>query len=256
MKKLIITIVFYFFGHVIPAQADIINYLVIERQAEPFQIQDGKGAHSGIITDITREIFKGSDHQINIISQPYKNLQRMVEAGEVNNWLTYGATDWSAPGNINLTENPIFNIRQELLVPKKFGFQFSGIESLLGKTLILIVGFDYPGIDEYIARGEINAVRMTQYKKIFMELLFRDRFTGYLELNTRLDYQLMQVEKPGGRIMPEDFYRYDLSAISPGYDIYFARDPRMPNDIQTLIENRIVELHQDGTIEQILDRYR
>lgn len=236
--------------------ADDITYLVIQKQSEPLQIITEDGFHSGVITDLVREIFRDSEHRLQIEAMPFKEIQRRVAAGEYNNWLIYGARDWSPPQNINLTSTPVFTARHRLLVAKNSNFDYLRIDSLFDETLALLVGFDYPGLDSYLASGAIDDVRMVAYRRVFMELLSRRRLAGFVEMDSRLRYQLKQVREQGMRVAEQDFTFHDFSAVIPDYDIHLALDPAMPAHIQQFIDQRLRLLRRDGTVQAIMASYR
>jgi len=239
-----------------PVRAEVINYLVVQKQSEPMQIASDDGTHSGVISDLVREIFRGSDHQLTIQMMPFKKMQRRVREGAFKNWLVYGSPGWSPPQNINLSPTPVFTVRHSLLIAKNSDFQYSGLDSIFDKTLVLVVGYDYPGLDPFLAHGDIHDVRMVQYKRIFMELLSHNRFAGFVEMNFRLRYQLKRAQELGMRISAEDFTLADFSDVIAPYNVHLAMDPAMPEPIQAFIDRRIQALRKDGTIDEIMARYR
>lgn len=239
-----------------PVRADVIHYLMVQKQSEPMQISTDKGEESGVITDLVREIFHDSPHQIVIERMPYKKIQRQIMARKYTNWIIYGSPAWSFPQNSNLSPTPIFTARHSLLIPINSKFKYTGLDSILGKTLVLIVGYNYPGLDPLLERGEIHDVRMVNYKQVFMELLSRDRFTGFVEMNFRVQYQLKRVREQGMKISEQSFTQADFSEIIPPYDIHLAMDPNMPEHLQTFIDQRIRALREDGTLKEIMASYR
>ena len=44
-----------------------INYMVIQDQAQPFQNHQNKKHHTGIITDIVKEIFSGPEYEVKVL---------------------------------------------------------------------------------------------------------------------------------------------------------------------------------------------
>lgn len=236
--------------------AEVINYLVIQKQNEPMQIIRDDVDHSGIISDLVHEIFKNSEHTVNIKAMPFKAMLPLIESGAVSNWITYGSKSWSPPQNINLTKTTILTTKVNLLVAKKSGFNYNGIESLFDKTLVLIVGFDHPGLDSYLNNQQIHNVRLVDYKRVFMELLLSNRFAGFVGTDVRLRYQLKNAQQLGMRVSANDFNQFDFSDVIAPYPVHLSLDPGMPPSLQTFIDNRIQQLHKDGTIETILNRYR
>ena len=46
-------------------------------------------------------------------------------------------------------------------------FDFEGMQSLNGKGIVLLHGFDYPQLAPYISSGEVEEIRVKNYKSAF-----------------------------------------------------------------------------------------
>ncbi len=74
--------------------AEAVNYYVIAKQAQPFQIEDQSDNHSGIVTDIVKAIFADGKYDINYHTYPFNRMISILEAGGEKNWITYGSPNW------------------------------------------------------------------------------------------------------------------------------------------------------------------
>jgi len=229
--------------------SETLNYLVIEEQAAPFQIIDESKQNSGIISDLLFKIFDSSSYQIHVKSYPFKRMVKTINAGLHPLWITYGSSKWQAPQNLNLSECSILTVKHILLPPKGQTVALSGIDSLLGKRVILLFGFDYPNLDEYLASKQILELRAMSYSSAFKALEL-NRGLGFIEMESRIKYNLKQ---EGGNY--NDYNSVDLSSIIPQYDIRFALSPQMPEKIKRYIDDRCDQLKRSGEFQQIVNQY-
>ena len=226
-----------------------LNYMVIEEQAAPFQIKDDSERSSGIISDFLFKILDNSPHQIQVNSFPFKRMVKVINAGLYPNWITYGSSKWSAPQNLNLSDCSILTVKHVLLSPKENKLNFNGIDSLLGKRIVLLFGFEYPQLDKYMKTEEILELRVKKYDSAFKALEL-ERGIGFVEMESRIKYNLKQA---GRKI--EDYDLIDLTSIIPRYDIRFSLAPNMPESIKTYIDDQCKQLKHSGELERIVNRY-
>ena len=188
--------------------AQQVNYFVLENQSRPFQIEYKGVQQGGIVTDVVNAIFKGSKYTLKINTLPVKRHIRTLTSGEVKNWLHYGTQSWGAPFSTNLSDIPMFTVRHYLL-SKDFSLG-SSIESgnVEGKSVVLLNGFDYPGLETLMQQGKVSDVRVGSYPAAFRIVdLQRDSVLGFVEMGLRIRYNL----KTDNRRM-EDYHLVDFFA--------------------------------------------
>lgn len=228
---------------------ETLNYLVIEDQAEPFQIVNQSNQHSGIVSDLLFKIFENSTYQLNVNSYPFKRMIRTIEDKTFPYWITYGSVSWSPPQNLNLSECSILTVRHILLPPKEEMISLHGIGDLIGQRIILLFGFEYPYLDTYLDAGQMTALRVQSYSSAFKALTFK-RGIGFIEMESRIKYNL---KKMGENY--NDYHPVDMSNIIPQYDIRFALSPQMPDEIKRYIDDRCHQLKRSGEYEKIVNKY-
>lgn len=235
------------------AMAADISYMVIE-QVEPFQLTArGNPMAGGLVTEIVQQVFRDSPHQLHPVAAPARRLDAMRHSGLLPNWLSYGATPWLQPG-WQLSQQPIFSWRHVLAVPRASRFHYRAIDDLFGKPLILMHGYDYPGLDRYLRsksrQGRISDQRaLTQSSAISM--LLAGRGVGYVDTELRLVYNLRQLG-----LSSADFRFYDLSAVIPVIEMHLMYDRSMADGVKTLIDRRLGEMRQSGQLAAIVQHYR
>ena len=228
---------------------ETLNYLVIEDQAEPFQIVDHSNRYSGIVSDLLFKIFERSNYQLKVNSYPFKRMIRTINDRTFPYWITYGSSHWGPPQNSNLSECSILTVKHILLPPKDEVIPFQGVGDLMGQRVILLFGFEYPYLDSYIEAGQMAELRVQSYPSAFKALTFK-RGIGFIEMESRIKYNL---KKMGERY--SDYHPIDMSNTIPQYDIRFALSPQMPDEVKHYIDDRCHQLKRSGEYERIVNKY-
>lgn len=253
--RFFITLLLLFLIVALPAKATEFDYLIIKRQAAPLQIANSDETYSGIVTDVVREIFKGSEYKVNIHAAPFLKLKENIAAGKYQNWIFYGAEKWSPPQNLNLSTVPIMSVKHTGLSAKVAPLRGDGIDDFLGRTIITLVGFEYPGLEPYIKHPEIMAGRRSQYKDVFISILQKPEELVFVEMDMRIRYNINQLRESGLRIHPDDFEYTDFSNVIPSYPVYLSLDPNMPMALQNFINERLIQLQHEGFLEKTVAKY-
>lgn len=234
----------------VPAIAADIAYMVIEKQARPLQIEEYSHNHSGIVTDVVRELFAGSKYQVTVHTLPFKTMIEDLQAGRYINWLTFGSPSWGGVQAENLSAHSLLTVTHSLTTTAANPLIFTDIRDLYGKTAILLEGFDYPGLEEHIKPGGIRVVRVKNYPLAF-KMLERLGSRGFLvEMKLRVLYNLRQ---EGLNIM--DYKLQDFSSVIAPYNIHLAMPLHMPEEVQTHINNGLKAMHESGRLQEIIGSY-
>jgi polar amino acid transport system substrate-binding protein len=251
VRSILIFITFY----PLLLNANPITYFVIEHQAEPFQIINDKGQHRGIISDIITHVLQNSTASLIPKAYPFKRMLHMMEKEKDEHWLSYGSPAWESSSNVEvqnnrLSQHPLFNVSHLLLTETKTPFEFSNIEDLFGHTVITLKGFTYPGLDPYLASGQIKQIEVGSHNNALMALKAK-RGLAFVAMKSRILYTLNTSE------VKSDQYRFtDFSSVINAYPIHLAYSNGLSKELINLIENRILQLKQSGEIEVIIQRYQ
>lgn len=227
---------------------EIVNYIVTRDQSRPFQIENNGKNHRGIITDIVYEIFRGSNYKVVTHTYPVKRTSQTLETRKHPNWIMYGSPVWPPVYSENITA-PLFQIKHSLLTQKSTHFTIPDVETLFGKTLVILFGFDYPGIDKYIKNKKINSYAVKDYLTAFRSV-DAGRGLGFVEMKMRIKYNLKILKKN-----PNNYNFVDFSHVIPPYNIHIALDKQMPSNTQDFVRKRVLELKHNGFVKQTLHKY-
>ncbi|PKF48807.1 amino acid ABC transporter, partial [Enterovibrio nigricans] len=79
------------------------------------------------------------------------------------NWITYGSPLWGDMQAANLSKSPILEVEHSILSGAKSEFNYKDTDDLEDKVAILLFGFDYPGLDKKIKKGDVSEIRVKNY---------------------------------------------------------------------------------------------
>lgn len=227
-----------------------INYMVIQDQAQPFQNHLNKKQHTGIITDIVKEIFSGPEYEVKIHTLPFNRMISMLEKGDIENWITFGSPSWPGIQSANLSKSAILNVQHSLLTSTQQNFDINSAEDLFGKTVVLLHGFDYPGLEEHIANKRIKAIKVKSYKSAFKVIDRLKDKAGFVEIDLRIMYNLNKED-----LAAENYNFHNFSKVIKNYDLHLAMSPKFNKDIQEHLDKELNKLHQSGSVEKIIKAY-
>ncbi|NOH60964.1 ABC transporter substrate-binding protein [Vibrio sp. RE88] len=240
----------WFFSAISWAEKEI-NYYVIANQAQPFQIEEHGEKHSGIVTDIVKEIFNDSEaYTLHYHTYPFKRMISILEAGGEPNWITYGSPNWGNVQSENLSEQPIYTVKHALVTSEKVSFKFEDMSSLANKGVVLLLGFDYPELTPYIEQGSVEEIRVNDYSAAFRVLNKLPGDTAFVEMESRVKYYLNHLSYE-----QDAFHIQAFSQVIPDYSIYLAFSSQMDEDVQAYINARLKELRQSGKLDEIIKTY-
>jgi len=227
-----------------------INYMVIQDQAQPFQNHQNKKHHTGIITDIVKKIFSGSQYKLKIHTLPFNRMISMLEKGDIENWITFGSPNWPGVQSANLSTLPVFNVQHSLLTSTQQKLDINSATDLFGKTVILLHGFDYPGLEEYIADKRIKAIKVKSYKSAFKVVNRLKGKAGFVEMDVRIKYNLKMEN-----LSAQNYNLHNFSKVIDDYDLHLAMSPTFDKELQQHLEKSLDKLYQSGRLEKIINAY-
>ncbi|UTV29789.1 substrate-binding periplasmic protein [Photobacterium atrarenae] len=231
-------------------QAGSINYYVIAKQATPFQIEEGKNNHSGIVTDIVKAVFEDSPYNINYHTYPFNRMISLLEAGGEPNWITYGSPEWGKVQSENLSEIPIYTVKHVLVSNHNSTIRFESIADMQQRIIVLLHGFDYPQLLPYFEQGEIEELRVKDYQAAFRIINKFPEYAAFVEMESRVKYNLAKLNETLTNYQIQPF-----RSVIPDYPIYLAFDPKMSPKVQKFINQRLKELKSSGRMDDIIHQY-
>lgn len=238
--------IFILFCVMIGVKAENVNYFVIGSTAAPFQIEENGKNHRGIITDIVNEVFQGlRKYEIVTHTLPFKRYIKELEKQE--SWLTYGSDSWTGPQSWNITQEGLFEVNHVFLTKK--GIRFNKVSDLFNKRIVLITGFEYPELDQYIKSGRIKTMRVANHEAA-IKAIQKDRGLAFPEMEIRIKYHL----KTMGMNF-DDFSFSTIKDVLKGYKINLAFSRNFNRKLQLKIEKSLRAMKKLGRIDKIIAKY-
>jgi polar amino acid transport system substrate-binding protein len=232
------------------ASSETINYYVIAKQATPFQIESQDKTHKGIVTDIVKAVFEDSKYDINYHVYPFNRMISLLEQGGEANWITYGSPNWGGVQAENLSQMPIYNVKHSLVTSTNNTFDFNSMKDMNDKVIVLLHGFDYPQLVPYFDDGNVEELRVKDYKAALRIIKKLPGETAFVEMQSRIKYNLNQQN-----LDPDAYRMQSFSSVIPDYPIYLAFDPKMDADVQAFINERLKALKSTGKLDDIIHNY-
>lgn len=244
MKAFVFSFLILLITYTAHANDTVVNYYISDKSSVPLQLIDN-GKQAGIVTDVINQLnVDGTDIQQTVL--PFKRMI-MNMASDDNIWISYGSAAWPGPQSTSLSQTPIISVQHVLLMTPSTHYQT--IEDLFGKTIVIIRGFDYPGLDAYFRNGIIKSHEVKTHKQA-IESVLRGRADAFPEMKFRLNYHLNK-----HKIATKDYKLKLISNVIPDYDINLCFSKNFPTRIRNKIEQRLYEMKYQGELEKIITNY-
>jgi polar amino acid transport system substrate-binding protein len=224
-----------------------IIYFIADQAAAPLQLNPTteQVTQKGIVSDIVELLESPTvyfDHKV----LPKKRMLMEMQREQLP-WISYGSITWPGPQSVSLSPTPLLKAKHYFLTNKKTPSK--NIEQLFGKRLILIRGFDYPGLDRFIASGKFKTMTVKNHKAAIAALLSK-RGVAIPDMGFRLKYHLNALGHNS-----KDFGFTDISWLIPSQNINICFSLNFPKKTRTQIEVKLKQIAHDGTLNKIVNMY-
>ncbi|WP_127716629.1 ABC transporter substrate-binding protein [Halobacteriovorax sp. HLS] len=246
MRLLIFFLFISLNSHAVQFNKYQLNYVVLEKTAEPFQIINGH--KDGLITDIINEINKEINYtnKINTITLPFLRALKVMEENNDLRWISYGAKEWSTIQSKLLSKEPLFKVEHKLVTRKNF--RFKKIEDLFGKRIALISGFNYPGIEKYIKNKKIDVLIVSTHASALKAVKIK-RADAFPEILLRVKHHITKE-----KLNIKDYEFHNFNKYIGSYNFHLAFSKGMKGQIDKY-DSAIRKLRKDGKIKKIIWNY-
>ncbi|WP_108652002.1 substrate-binding periplasmic protein [Dongshaea marina] len=221
---------------------------VVADRWEPYN-GEPKSSRPGYAIEIVEKIFQSAGHEISYSLLPWKRAIQLTRQGRYN--AIIGSYKEDAPDfifpeeEIGISDNAFF-------VRKGEPWRYQGLESLKGKTIGLIMGYNYgQELDPFLQRHTqyIQYAYGADPLEININKLLYKRFDLLLENSIVLTHKASRMG-----VSNDIEYAGRTEHIHKIYLAFSPRDNQSTN-YAALVTRGIRELRQSGVLQQILDRY-
>jgi polar amino acid transport system substrate-binding protein len=208
----------------------------------PFQF-DNNEHEIGFITNIIQSL-----PNVGITFKPKAlSFNRMIKEMSTSkeHWISYGSNLWVGAQSTSLSEITVWKVKHVFFTLKSN--KFDGIQSLFDQTLVLIDGFDYPGLDSYINKGLIQKVIRVKTPELAILSVLEGDADVYPDMLNRVQYFLnkMETNKKGAIL-------HDKDNIIPEYEIKLCFSKHFPPLLKADIEIKLRNMKRLNEFENIM----
>ena len=220
-----------------------ITYFTSDKSSAPIQIPS---ENSGIVTDVLNKLDLPN---VNFVYKtlPFKRMIIMLEKSKTP-WVTYGSDKWTDSRAKDLSATPIMTVQHVLLTTAET--PYDSIADMLSKGIVLIRGFNYPGLMEHINQMPEKVVYVKTHQAA-INMVMRGRVAAFVGMNLRITYHLNKLA-----IERKAIALHDFSDIIPNYDVNLSFSKDFPKASRSSIESQLYKLKQTGQLEKILQKYK
>lgn len=222
------------------------HYYITDKSAAPLQMSTATPSlGSGIVTDILQALHLPNldiEHRTLPFKRMIFNMKHSPQP-----WVSFGSAAWSGPQSLDLSSTPILSVQHQFLT--RYDSHYQNIEDFFGETIILIRGFDYPGLEPYITAGKLKATFVNDHKAAIQSVLSK-RGIAFPEMSSRLQYHLKRLKIPSEKIALRN-----ISNLIPDYDINLCFSENFPKPSRDAIEAQLHLMQKNGQLDAIAKQY-
>nr|WP_235727734.1 transporter substrate-binding domain-containing protein [Maridesulfovibrio frigidus] len=210
----------------------------------PYSFDKGD-ARTGIIKDLFAALVKDTGDTVEYVRVPFKRALYQFDEGKID-IEPMSNPIWRKSSSLKAIYSIPFAVSEEILLfnADKY-FPVNSPEDLLGRTVGVISGYYYPVYTPYFADERIKPHPLRSENKL-IQLLLAGRLDQALMNKDFAQYQI-KTQNLAGKLMVGE----PCSVL----DMMIRFHPSKKNAVPRFNE-AIQKLLNDGTIEQIYDRYR
>ncbi|MEW6981519.1 hypothetical protein AAD001_02570 [Colwelliaceae bacterium 6471] len=221
-----------------------IEVIYFKSHNPPFQLKSNEH-ETGFITNIIKSL---SNERVTFKPKvlPFNRMIKEMSVSE-EHWITYGSNSWIGAQSTFLSNIPIWQVKHVFFTLKSN--QFEGIQGLFDQTLVLIEGFDYPGLDSYVNKDLFKKVIRVKTPQLAILSVLKGDADVYPDMLSRIQYHLKRME-----INQEETALNDAANIIPEYEITLCFSKNFPLDIKAEIEIKLRNMKRLNEFENIMNK--
>lgn len=243
MKIILLCVVlfagFSSYGH---EKIDVVYY---KSHNPPFQF-DNNEYEAGFITKIINSL---DNLEVTFTPKPlsFHHMIKEMSTSE-QHWITYGSKSWIGAQSTFLSDISVWKVEHVLFTLKSNPFE--GIQSLFSQTIVLIDGFDYPGLDSYINKGLIKKVIRVKTPELAIVSVLNGDADAYPDMRSRIKYHLAKIDLGKNHIE-----LHDIVDIIPNYEMNLCFSKYFPLDIKADIEIQLRNMKRSREFGNIMNSF-
>lgn len=226
---------------------DTIAFALFSRGWEPYEIVNERGG-PGIAVDLFRAVMP--EDVSTTVDPGNKPRARFNLGGDPIQYTRLEAPEWMQGKPGLLWSAPVMAQEDVLISPAGSPLEYTGIAGLHGKQIGCIRNYRYPSIEPLFSKGD--AYRYDVNKDILLLRMVKAGRVDCAVLDRRTTYWMI---RNNDDLTAADFH----IAATPvdSVDLHFVFKPGLGWEAKLpLVNDRIRQIREDGTLERILHKYQ
>lgn len=249
MKMNILCVILFLFSLNIRANSLNFTYYIIDSSGAPLQINpEISNTNKGLLSDLLFEIYKErNDVNINPMVLPFNRMIHYMKNETHKHWINYGSPVWGGVQSGVLTKEKVFTVKHQFLSVTKVKIEKE--QDLYGKNIVIIRGFNYPGLEALEKKRLVTFVKVPDHKAAILAIK-KKRAEVFPDMGLRVKYM---AAKYG--LKKEEYYLSDAHYLIPDYDIHLSFSKAFPSKELDFIDSKMAALHKNGFIKSLIHKY-
>jgi polar amino acid transport system substrate-binding protein len=240
--KVILLLLFYcaaFTSH----SYENIEVIYYKSHNPPFQFDNNKH-NTGLITNIINSL-SNVDVTFKAKALSFNHMIKEMSLSK-EHWISYGSDVWVGAQSTSLSEITVWKVKHVFFTLKSN--KFDGMHSLFDQTIVLIDGFDYPGLDSYINKNLIKKVIRVKTPELAILSVLEGDADVYPDMRNRIQYYLNKMEVNENKII-----LHDKANVIPDYEIKLCFSKDFPLSVKADIEIKLRNMKRLNEFENIMN---
>jgi polar amino acid transport system substrate-binding protein len=211
----------------------------------PFSGKDLPG--KGFSNDVVKTALERMGHTVTVKMMPWARALKMTQAGKYEVLPSVWHSEERA--KTLAFADPIAQNKIVFLKRKDDDFQYAGLDSLSGKTVGIVQGYDYSEKflnDEGFSRQKANSL-MTNVRKVLggrIDLTLGDELVARYAINQEIPERADQIAYTDEGLSKKDLH------------VTFSRKLDNSDELVSAFNAELAEMREDGTYDEILARHK
>jgi polar amino acid transport system substrate-binding protein len=207
----------------------------------PFAVIEKSGQYSGILVELLEKVLKKANVSYTVIPVPQKRLFQGLAKGDLDIYMGIKGVP-AYDGKVLFSDTPVSDIDLRIYALKKAKL-IQNRDELRGKKLIVIMGYGYGGLIEYLKHPANN---ITLDSTVTHELAFRKLKAG------RADY-VLDYNRPANLALVKEGLENAVHSHSLAHlNIYFIVSKKAPDALKLMkkMEAAYLSLKEEGALRE------
>lgn len=211
---------------------------------------DPQSDKPGYVVEVATRIFNRAGYRVDYQVMPWARTLQSVDRGTLT--AAIGTTPYELPTGL-FPAQEIGRFSGHLVIPRTAAWRYHGDESLAGKRIGVVNGYDYGSFNRFIERNRgsdrLQVLSGDDAINRGLAMVVRQRLDAYVEDRNVASYTIEQL-RLGEQLVVGD-------SVGTPIKLYIAFSAKLPQSRRYLqiLDEGVAAMRASGELVQILDRY-